>query len=99
MAMQVATDLSCGVWPYSSAVLVGKVCSWPVLNLSHDAVSCPAELGLQAAVITIPHYTSGKNSKCVQVIIKLVLKINFNSLPPPPQYHSLFPHILFPHTF
>lgn len=55
----VATDLSYGVWPHLSAMLLGEVCNWPVLNLSHEAVSCPAELGLQATVTTIPCYTSG----------------------------------------
>jgi len=86
MAVQVTTDLSYGIWPHLAAVLLGKVCSWPVLNLSHEADSCPAELGLQATV-TIPHYTSGnKQQMCTSHNNKIDFESFFS------QYHSLFPH-------
>lgn len=38
MAMQVVTDISYRVCPHLSAILLGKVCNWLVLNLSHEAV-------------------------------------------------------------
>lgn len=87
MALQVAMELSHGVWTHLLAVLPSKICNWPVVNLSHETDPGPAELGPQVTVRTPPHYTSGNREQ----ICTSHNKSGFGNIFFP-QYHSLFPH-------